>query len=41
MIREESGSSVKVIGSSIEIEISGEIPGNTPTRVPTNTPIKQ
>jgi hypothetical protein len=41
MISADTGSRLKVIGSSMASVATGPIPGNTPIKVPTNTPSKQ
>lgn len=41
MISEETGSSWKVIGSSMAMVAVAPMPGSTPIRVPRSTPIRQ
>src|SRR3990170_2246663 len=41
MISDETGSRLKVIGSSIAMVAVGPMPGSTPTAVPSATPTRQ
>ena len=41
MISALAGSSLKVIGSSMAMVVTGPMPGSTPIRVPSRVPIRQ